>query len=167
MESLDYFDNLENRLSFDRQPRQTAIAEGKKYYWTGRECRNGHLARRFAVNGLCVKCGHDNAVKRNKTARVQLRTANALKRYGLSVDEYQALLRAQNNKCAICEAPFGDERKTAPHVDHDHDTGTVRGLLCWACNFGLGHFQDCREILILAAAYLKKADKSQRQRAPS
>lgn len=71
--------------------------------------------------------------------------------YDLSIEEYERMLKAQDGKCAIC-------RKDRPlHVDHDHKTGKVRGLLCSPCNRGLGHFEDCVENLESAAEYLKKA----------
>ena len=66
---------------------------------------------------------------------------------------------AQNERCAICGTEvFGTRngRVTYPHVDHDHDTGKVRGLLCHKCNSGLGFFDDCPEIMLEAVAYLTK-----------
>lgn len=54
--------------------------------------------------------------------------------YGVAVDAVEALRKSQNNRCAICEREFA---KT-PHTDHDHETGSVRGLLCGGCNLGLG-----------------------------
>lgn len=66
----------------------------------------------------------------------------------------------QNHECAICHTHVSD----VPHksfgnplvVDHSHDTGEVRGLLCPTCNSGLGHFKDDPELLTEAANYLKK-----------
>ena len=79
---------------------------------------------------------------------------NRLQReYGLSIDEYKAMLRAQGDACAICAQPPG-ERSLA--VDHDHETGEVRGLLCSACNAGLGMFGDSSPTLIRAWEYLQR-----------
>lgn len=76
------------------------------------------------------------------------------KKYGLSSEDAQKLLEQQGGKCAIC----GTEEWGGWHhtycVDHDHDTGQVRGLLCTRCNAGLGHFQDDPDLLLRAAQYL-------------
>ena len=70
--------------------------------------------------------------------------------YGMSFDDYDALLSAQGEKCAICLGPFD----TRPHVDHCHETGKVRGLLCNRCNCGIGQLRDNVEILEAAVKYL-------------
>ena len=74
------------------------------------------------------------------------------RRYGLTDDDYQKLLKLQHNCCAICKAEFS----RLPHVDHDHTTKKVRGLLCPNCNQGLGKFHDNVETLRNALDYLNK-----------
>lgn len=72
-------------------------------------------------------------------------------RYGLTPEHYEALLSAQGGRCAICGGrPTGNL-----HVDHDHNTGKVRGLLCGRCNPALGAFQDSPRILLAAVRYLE------------
>lgn len=77
---------------------------------------------------------------------------NLRNRYGMTKDEYDDLLAVQANKCAICDSPFTKR----PHIDHDHKTGEVRGLLCGDCNRGLGSFHDDRALLKKARAYLRR-----------
>lgn len=72
--------------------------------------------------------------------------------YGLRPGEYDARFRDQKGLCAICEQP--SERVL--HVDHDHATGKVRGLLCTHCNRGLGAFRDSILDLRRAIEYLVK-----------
>lgn len=74
--------------------------------------------------------------------------------YGVSDEEYQALLLAQRGVCAICGTDQPGKGKRSFSVDHDHKTGAVRGLLCSACNVGIGFFQDSVELLRKAAAYV-------------
>lgn len=74
-------------------------------------------------------------------------------RYGLLAEDFVRMLRKQNIRCAICDVEFRPDQK--PHVDHSHNCGTVRGLLCNNCNIGLGHFIDSPEILRRAADYLE------------
>ena len=77
--------------------------------------------------------------------------ARHLKRhYGISVEEYERMLCEAAGRCAVC-----GEELLAPHVDHNHKTGKIRGLLCPQCNIGLGMFNDSAEILAKAASYLR------------
>ena len=74
-------------------------------------------------------------------------------KYGLTEADYQALLKTQGGKCAICLKPCSTGKALA--VDHNHDTGQVRGLLCMSCNTGLGKFKDDRSLLLAALNYLR------------
>jgi hypothetical protein len=73
------------------------------------------------------------------------------RKYGISIEEYRQKMEAQKRACAICKAPFSGTR---PHTDHDHETGTFRGILCGSCNVGLGYFYDSPELLRGAISYL-------------
>lgn len=76
-------------------------------------------------------------------------------RYRLSREAYLAMVEAQGGLCAICQqVPPGEGRMATLRVDHDHDTGVVRELLCHKCNAGLGMFRDDARLLARAAAYL-------------
>lgn len=75
--------------------------------------------------------------------------------YGLSEEDFKLLLLSQNNKCAICHIDFG-KGILAPHVDHDHETGIIRGLLCRRCNSGLGFFHDNELLILEALNYIKR-----------
>jgi Recombination endonuclease VII len=84
------------------------------------------------------------------------RTCHLTRRYGITAEESDAMLEAQDGLCAIC--------RTAPaaHVDHDHDTGEIRELLCFNCNGGLGQFRDDPEVLRAAADYVERHRASPR-----
>ena len=71
-------------------------------------------------------------------------------RYGLTVQQLNALTESQEGRCAICAVTH--ENLT---VDHNHETGKVRGLLCASCNKGLGFFGDRIDLLMQAINYLK------------
>lgn len=81
------------------------------------------------------------------------------KRYGITLEEFNSILESQNHSCAICKTPTGEfskqlgkERNLA--VDHCHNTGKVRGILCYRCNMGLGYFNDNPMSLEQAINYL-------------
>ncbi len=93
---------------------------------------------------LKIENGHNrNKYNRNSSLRWL---------YGISEDDYKNLFEAIEGKCEICHKPS----HKLLHVDHDHNTGKVRGLLCHQCNIGLGCFQDNGEYLENARVYLKK-----------
>lgn len=62
--------------------------------------------------------------------------------FGVTVEDYAALLKKCGGVCSICEGPFVIGKIKRPCVDHNHKTGKVRGLLCHTCNAGLGKFKD-------------------------
>ena len=77
-----------------------------------------------------------------------------LRIYGLTQAAYDDILKQQNGRCAICER--GQKLDSVLCVDHDHDTGQVRGLLCNQCNTGIGLLQDSIGMLASAIIYLEK-----------
>lgn len=95
------------------------------------------------------------AWKRNNPAPTATanRRAQLRYRYGITQDDYDAMVKAQGGVCLICLKPPPEGQLL--NTDHDHKTGEVRGLLCGRHNRGLGLFQDSPSKLIRAAAYLQ------------
>lgn len=79
-------------------------------------------------------------------------------RYGISGSDYAALRERQGNRCAICNNPSPAGKNL--YVDHCHQTGVVRGLLCGACNLGLGKLGDTLADLRRALKYLEAHERS-------
>lgn len=75
--------------------------------------------------------------------------------YGITMEQYLEMCQDQNNVCKICEKPQTTERSLC--VDHCHDTGIVRGLLCDKCNRGLGLLGDTEDSIQSALTYLRNA----------
>ncbi|MBO1267080.1 endonuclease VII domain-containing protein [Arthrobacter cavernae] len=85
----------------------------------------------------------------------RLQQLNRIKwRYGLSPEEFEGLHSSQGGKCAICSLI----PPTPLHVDHDHETGKVRGLLCGSCNRAIGLLKDDTDLMRSAIAYLGASD---------
>ena len=99
--------------------------------------------------------------RRGDAERGRRRGSNRLSRlrekYGLSPEDVAALEAQAGGRCLICDRDFGDR---AYHVDHCHDTGAVRGLLCSHCNVGLGFFGDDPARLMSAHLYLIGSGKA-------
>jgi hypothetical protein len=108
----------------------------------------------------CAVCGPNASirVRNDKRRPVECKGARAIRRrrnwrsvaYGLTFDEFSEMLKQQDGRCAIC----GDQPEKLD-VDHDHDTGKVRALLCPPCNRGLGQFRDRIGVVLAAVAYLE------------
>lgn len=119
----------------------------RKYSATHREKLRAYYAEYRRING---RPPDDPA-----TARAYLLS----KKYGLTTAQYGEMLEAQGGVCALCGKAqtivrFGRTVRLA--VDHDHETGQIRQLLCHHCNAGLGAFQDDPNLLAKAIAYLER-----------
>lgn len=109
----------------------------------------------------CKSCSKDVAKKHWETHRHKLNKRSAAchqKRvYGITPDVKTAMLSAQGGKCAICRCILRDTKgMDKVSIDHNHETGVVRGLLCGRCNIGLGMFHDNQGFLSAAISYLKR-----------
>jgi hypothetical protein len=82
------------------------------------------------------------------------RARSLKKRYGITLDEFNRLIRAQGNACAICLTPMEQIKRKC--VDHCHRTGTVRGVLCQGCNVAIAHLRDDPLAAIRASEYLAR-----------
>jgi hypothetical protein len=91
--------------------------------------------------------------KQSPEGRRRERTSYLKRKYGITPERYDELLAEQGGVCAICgREPRPD---ISLHVDHDHETGAIRGLLCFCCNNALGDFEDDYERLAAAVRYLR------------
>lgn len=93
-----------------------------------------------------------NREQREKRADFD-RHSNLRRLYGITPEDYDQMVMTQCGLCAICGEPE-TVKKGMLAVDHDHDTGEIRGLLCARCNSGLGLLQDDPERVTSALAYL-------------
>lgn len=110
------------------------------------------------LKSACIECHRERARgywRAKPLPKEVQRERNLQRAFGIGVEEYNDLLKAQGNCCAICnkdESLF--TRRLA--VDHCHTTGKVRGLLCIYCNTALGKFEDNETLLQAAIEYLKR-----------
>jgi hypothetical protein len=139
----------------------------KAYYLTHKEHCADYGKIYYAVNQSSIsrRAKEWRESHKEKTAEYSKKYYQAHKResmacdiaknYGISIDQYEAMLLEQNGVCAIChKAP--DKRRL--NIDHDHKTGLVRGLLCIKCNRAIGLLKDDTDLLQSAINYLKKGE---------
>lgn len=109
-------------------------------------------------SSYCRACQRDyeKAWRRNNPERqkAQRRRAYVRKAYGISYDQYEAMVELQGGACAVCGVHGDTQQHGVLLIDHDHDTGRVRGLLCVDCNFAIGRTGRNVTRLAKAIAYI-------------
>lgn len=114
----------------------------------------------YPKRGSCKQCVCERMRSLGATIPDYHHSRNLRLRYGITVDEYQALIVNQNFACAICKVEIPDtlgyKGKRSVVVDHNHETGNVRGILCSKCNLMLGHAKENTNTLYQAIVYLSE-----------
>jgi hypothetical protein len=108
------------------------------------------------LNHYCLVCERQRCKTnfRKVSYKEATKYRSILRNYGLTKEEYLTKLQSQNFACAICQASLMNDRYT--HVDHDHNTGKVRDMLCQECNILLGIIENNVDKLGSCLAYLAK-----------
>ena len=120
--------------------------------------------RKPGLQPRCKECAKIDTQEWNKKNAHRKRDMYLKRTYDISENEYNAMIYSQNNSCFICntEFDFGVFGPNSPVVDHDHNTGRVRGILCNECNRGLGYFHDNPAALLNAASYITENIESEK-----
>ncbi len=106
----------------------------------------------------CKPCSivRTSAYLQTPKGKVKARINKLKLTFGITLRRYNGILETQHGCCAICGSSESGRKDTSHlSVDHDHETGKVRGLLCSNCNSALGHFKDDPEVIRKAADYLE------------
>jgi len=113
----------------------------------------------YAYNSDCKQCvsiSNRGDKRRDRKRDKKVARKSLLKRcYGLTLADYDCLLEAQGRSCAICKCTENGSKEYLA-VDHDHETGEIRGLLCDKCNSGIGFLRDDPDLVEAAARYLRE-----------
>lgn len=136
-----------------RKNNKKKISEYSRNYRIKNKEKLSERARQHRLNNL-EDC---RAKERSRYAekREQFRERQLNNLYGITAQEYSFLLQQQDNKCACCGADQDESHSF--NVDHDHETGDVRGLLCRRCNMGIGLLGDDINGVTAAVLYLQGA----------
>lgn len=135
------------------------LAKPESEFFRDRRSPNGRMARcKKCKTAELMKWRRENAPdlesRRYWSNRDWERERHLIRKYGVTFARYRELLAEQGGGCAICGKPEAADRML--DVDHDHQTGKVRGLLCTSCNRVLGHSFDSPDRLKAAASYLER-----------
>lgn len=143
------------------------------------KCRESKEASSFTVSranpdglqGTCRECAKvvykayrekqkTYAEEERQKVKDRIRETKYKMKYGVDLEQFDRMREEQEYRCYICSSHEVDNRHKVLYIDHDHDTGEVRKLLCSKCNQGLGLFKDSPGLLDTAATYLRLHGKS-------
>ncbi len=94
-------------------------------------------------------------------AKRRARDSYLRRKYGITMEQYDLMLAEQDGGCAICKR--SPSESISLHVDHDHDTGRIRGLLCFRCNNSLGDLEDSPQLLMAELNYVDGPTEEERR----
>lgn len=121
----------------------------KKYYQKNKECYKERAKRWQKDNPEKKK---EIGKRYYKNHQENFKRYDIKRRYGLSHEDWLKIWETQDGKCAICEKKFANPSKT--FVDHNHETGKIRGLLCPKCNLAIGLLNDDPKLMAKVIEYL-------------
>jgi hypothetical protein len=98
--------------------------------------------------------------KYSQKNRPRAKNYQLMRKYGITLEDFERRVQEQDGRCAVCrKKPQGERKGATLHVDHDHQTGWVRGLLCDSCNRGIGLLGDNSVTLAMAARYVERTER--------
>jgi hypothetical protein len=156
--------NLEKARELDVKKASSKRSESRDAYnaymrdWTAKnkDRLNAERREQRANDPERTKRDNERRKKAHHADPDKKRNAVLKRTYGITLKEYRQLYDLQEGKCAICECDRPDSGTDGLVVDHCHDSGLVRKLLCAYCNTGLGQFKDDVSLLQKAIEYLNK-----------
>lgn len=115
---------------------------------------------KLGLREACIPCvlkRNREWLENNPDKKFKRSRAAILKKVNLTHEQYEQRVKDQNGGCAICSEK---DEKLSLHVDHDHETNEVRGLLCKRCNSGIGLFRERLDLIKKAVEYLENHNKA-------
>lgn len=120
------------------------------YDYACKKCKDAGV-REYRKNPEYRKADARRAKKYRDIHKIKLIHKRYLKTYGITYEQKESLLKEQNYQCKICSK---EVNMISGHLDHNHETKKIRGILCTNCNTAIGLFKDDKEILLKAVGYL-------------
>ena len=159
--SKSKLDTPEKRRRHYEHTKKSAAANPQKVKAIQARARDRHRLKRRAAALARIKANperHREYQKKWRSAhrersRAIVRRSDLIRTFGINPEQYDAMLRNQSGRCAICKEPPGKRRLA---IDHDHSTGRLRDLLCSQCNTMLGKSRDSVALLRQAIEYLER-----------
>ena len=120
------------------------ITDPKDIRWNGKYVKH------------CMECNriYERNHRKSPEAKLITRNNNLKQKFGIDLEQFEEMKRAQGNCCAICNQEPQNDRELV--VDHNHITGDIRGLLCYGCNSAIGHLKESPELIWKLYDYLDR-----------
>lgn len=144
---LNFRGKSSKRTDENQKIAEKYFENGFTTYISKTACPKGHYER-FITSNNCTECSKESVNKRKELAR----WARIKKEYGLTKEMFEKKMLNQNGRCEICNSDISNKQ----HIDHDHKTGMVRGILCGRCNQAIGLLKECPDRLKNTIKYLGK-----------
>ena len=130
-----------------------------EFYITKKRLKSGKIKE--TPRYICKAC--DRKAKRERDKRTPEERANThlLNTYGITLEQKRQMIIDQKCKCKICPKPISPDEHSKSHVDHCHETGHIRGVLCHNCNRGIGYLKHDPAILVSATQYLVQSKQQE------
>lgn len=158
----DFYAASGNRDGRRGECKECSLAARQRWYQANRDRSMAYVREWQRANPDRVKAWR----RKNRQRRLEkLREIHLRNKFGLTPEEYDDILEAQGGVCALCAYP--PTPGISLHVDHDHGTGEILGLLCVRCNNALGLFREDPDLLKRAARYVTADAKHRSQRGSS
>jgi hypothetical protein len=153
---FEYVKSCGRRRMYCSEQCRYAAGEAAKKQRAGEEiractCGSTDVAR--VGKPVCPACRKDRRDPERAQAKERRRTLRA---YGITESDWDEMLVRQGGKCAVCRTTKPGGRGESWHIDHDHVTGQVRGLLCQRCNLGIGMLGDDPDLMRAALRYVER-----------
>lgn len=153
--------------NYREKNKDTLKQKKKDYHIANKDKIHEHKKKYYKINAEKIKLKQKNYYKNNKNkVKNYIKTYNKAhsdayrerilkSRFGITLDDYVKMFNEQKGKCHICKIHQSKLTKIL-HVDHNHATNKIRGLLCAHCNLAIGMFKDDKKLLSNAIKYLNK-----------
>jgi hypothetical protein len=150
----DFYKQSDMRDGYRNNCKPCHLNAHKDWYLRNREYEIARVSKWQQENADRVnEVQRINRTRRGDEYKRQEREGHLRRKYGLTQNMYEALVLAQLGKCAVC----GANEATNLHVDHDHRTNKVRGLLCGKCNKAIGLLNDDPDLMLAAKRFLERS----------
>lgn len=159
-------------IAWRQRTKNKRLKKAKEKYWENpqihrervraktdeqKQQRNAKQRARYKIHReKYLEANKKSWMKRSPEERVRVKKIYHLNKYGMTLEEYEAMVTLSHGQCSICRRDMLGVGCGKMCIDHDHKTGKVRGLLCNECNVGLGQFRDNIECLLSAIEYLRR-----------
>jgi hypothetical protein len=159
---IEYHKDKKVKDGLNLRCKSCRLLKSKQYYEDNRERKKAYQAEYALTHKEAYRANARKWYEKNREGKY--RDTRLRRTYGISLEEYNKMLKEQKGVCDICgreERAIHNKSKKVKHltVDHCHNTGKVRGLLCSTCNTGIGNLQDNIETVEAALGYLTKHKK--------